>query len=67
MTAQSASSVSFSFGPNATPAQPSILSYKIFWNSGSGTAFTQIAEITVLTSLTFTRSSGISGGVTYDF
>lgn len=46
---------------------PAITGYKIQWNSGSGSVFTTITTQTDLTQLYFIKTTGITGGLTYEF
>jgi hypothetical protein len=44
-----------------------VIGYKIMWNSGSGSVFTVLSTQSDLSNLSFTKTSNIAGGVTYEF
>lgn len=67
MTDRSQSSIAFSFTAPANTGESPIIGYKVLWNGGSGSAFSELTTISDLGDLKFSKSNNILGGVTYDF
>jgi len=67
MTDRSESSIVFSFTAPTNTGESPIIGYKVLWNGGSGSAFSQLATISDLSNLTFTKTNNILGGLTYEF
>ena len=67
LASRTSSSISFTYTQPANIGAPPVIGYKILWNSGTGSIFTLLSTNSYLDNLSFTKTSNVLGGVTYEF